>query len=241
MKVSLFLTCLAEQALPEVGMAAARVLERQGCQVDFPEAQACCGQPAFNAGFWPDARGPALALMDAFESSPYVVSPSGSCAGMIRHYLPKLFESDPALKARAERLASVTYEFSEFLVKVLGKPDIGGRFAGKATFHPSCHASRLLGVKDEPLALLSKVQGLELLPLTRAEDCCGFGGAFCVKLDELSAAMAGEKADHVAESGAELLVSTDLGCLMNISGLMSRQGRPVRALHLAQLLDEATR
>jgi L-lactate dehydrogenase complex protein LldE len=239
LKVSLFITCLADQGWPNVGKSAVRVLRRLGCEVDFPEAQTCCGQPAFNSGRVADARSTALTLLEAFEHSEYVVSPSGSCAGMVRHYFAELFAGDPALEKRARRLASITYEFSEFLHGVLKIEGPLGKFERRASYHPSCHATRLLGVKEQPLALLGRVQGLELLPLPFAEDCCGFGGAFSVKLDELSAAMATEKAKHVSSTGVDCLIGTDLGCLMNIGGILEKQGRPVETLHLAEVLDRA--
>jgi len=217
----------------------ARLLERQGCTVDFPEAQTCCGQPAFNSGYVKDARGSALTLLKAFEHSEYVVSPSGSCAGMVKHYFAELFQDDPALKARAERLASITYEFSQFMVGVLKAPDLGAKLEAKATYHPSCHATRLLGVVEEPLALLRNVKGLELAELPKAEDCCGFGGTFAVKMEALSGAMVAEKGSNVASTGAQILVGTDMGCLMNISGNLEKRGIQVETLHLAELLDRA--
>jgi L-lactate dehydrogenase complex protein LldE len=237
LKASILITCLADNVYPRVGLAMARVLERLGCAVDFPEAQTCCGQPAFNSGYVQDARSSALTLLEAFESSERVVSPSGSCAGMVKHYFPELFASDPSLKKRAEALAAKTYEFSQFVVGVLGKTELGARLQGRATYHPSCHATRLLGVAEEPLALLGAVRGLTLEPLPRAEDCCGFGGTFAVKMDELSAAMASDKAAQVASTQASYLVGTDMGCLMNISGVMEKRGMKVEALHLAELLD----
>jgi L-lactate dehydrogenase complex protein LldE len=240
LKVSLFITCMGDQLRPSVGLSMARILERLGCEVDFPQAQTCCGQPAFNSGYPQDARSSAKTLLRAFEGADYVVSPSGSCSGMVRHYFPQLFASSSKLKAKAERLASITYEFSQFLVQVLKVTDLNSSFPHKVSYHPSCHASRLLGVKDEPLQLLSKVRGLDLVPLEKAEDCCGFGGTFCVKMEDLSAAMGREKANHVQASGAEYLCSTDFGCLMQISGLMQKEGRPIQALHLAELLDQAS-
>jgi L-lactate dehydrogenase complex protein LldE len=215
-----------------------RILARYGIEVHFPEAQTCCGQPAFNSGYWDEARTSAQTLIQAFADSDYVISPSGSCTGMIHHYYPKLFENDPQLLAKANALREKTYEFTQFLVNVLGITDLGAVFPHKVTYHPSCHGSRLLGIKQEPLQLMEQVKGLDLVPLPFAEDCCGFGGTFAVKMSDISGAMVTEKADHVLETEAEVLVGLDLGCLMNISGNLRFRGKPVRVMHLAELLYE---
>lgn len=238
MKVSLFITCLSDALYPRVGEAMVRLLARYGVQVHFPEEQTCCGQPAFNSGYWEEARSSAQTLIRAFADSDYVISPSGSCTGMIHHYFPKLFEHDPQLLASANRLREKTYEFTQFLVNVLGVTDLGAVFPRKVTYHPSCHGSRLLGIKQEPLQLMEQVRGLELIPLPFAEDCCGFGGTFAVKMSDISGAMVAEKADHILETEAEVLVGLDLGCLMNISGHLHFRGKPVRVMHLAELLYE---
>jgi L-lactate dehydrogenase complex protein LldE len=238
-KVSLFITCLADQFFPDVGLSAVRVLRRLGCEVDFPEAQVCCGQPAFNSGYRDEARVVARNLLDAFEASEYVVSPSGSCTAMIHHYYEELFQDDPELLERARRFRQKTYEFSQFLRQVLGVSALSASFPETVTYHASCHGSRLLGVRDEPLELLRLVHGIELRPLVRCEDCCGFGGTFSVKLSDLSAAMADEKVTHVVATGARYLVGTDMGCLMNIAGRMQRKRVEVETLHVAQLLDRA--
>jgi L-lactate dehydrogenase complex protein LldE len=238
-KVSLFITCLGDQLFPEVGLSVVRVLRRLGCEVDFPEAQVCCGQPAFNSGYRDEARIVARALLDAFETSEYVVSPSGSCTAMIHHYYEELFAGDPELLERARRFRQKTHEFSQFLRRVLGVSELRARFPETVTYHASCHGSRLLGVREEPLELLNLVDGIELRALERCEDCCGFGGTFSVKLSDLSAAMADEKVGHVAATGARYLVGTDMGCLMNIAGRMRRRRVQIEVLHLAQLLDRA--
>ncbi len=238
MKVSLFVTCLVDQFFPSVGESMVRLLDRQGIDVDFPMGQTCCGQPAFNSGFVSESRQVALTMLDAFEDAEYVISPSGSCTGMIHHYYPELFRDDPILLERARRLSKKTWEFSQFFVRVLGMDDLGAAFPHKVTYHPSCHANRLLGVKDEPYRLLKRVRGIDLVPLSHAEDCCGFGGTFSVKMSNISGAMVGEKCDHVRESGADVLVGTDMGCLMNIGGYLQKQGHPIRVLHLAELLYE---
>lgn len=215
-----------------------RLLARYGVQVHFPQEQTCCGQPAFNSGYWDEARTSAQTLIRAFADSDYVISPSGSCTGMIHHYFPKLFEHDPQLLASAHQLREKTYEFTQFIVNVMGVTNIGAIFPHKVTYHPSCHGSRLLGIKQEPLQLMEQIRGLELVPLPFAEDCCGFGGTFAVKMSDISGAMVSEKADHILETEAEVLVGLDLGCLMNISGHLHFRGKPVRVMHLAELLYE---
>lgn len=241
MKVSLFITCLSDAIYPKVGESMVRLLAKYGVKVDFPQVQTCCGQPAFNSGYWDDARESAKTLIEAFEESDFVVSPSGSCTGMIHHYYDKLFEDEPILRKKAEELVNKTYEFTQFLVNVLGVTDVGARFPHRVTYHPSCHGSRLLGVKDEPMTLLANVKDLELVPLPHAEDCCGFGGTFAVKMSEISGAMVDEKTEHVLETDAEVLVGLDMGCLMNISGNLHYKGKPVRVMHLAELLNEGVK
>lgn len=240
MKVSLFITCLSDALYPRVGEAMVRLLARYGVELQFPTVQTCCGQPAFNSGYWKEARDSAQTILDAFEDSDFVISPSGSCTGMIHHY-PKLFENDPVMLERANRLQSKAYEFTQFLVQVLGVTDIGAVFPHKVTYHPSCHGSRILGVKDEPMALIGNVKGLELVPLPFAEDCCGFGGTFAVKMADISGAMVTEKVDHVLETEAEVLVGLDMACLLNIAGNLRYRNEPVRVMHLAELLYEGVK
>ncbi|KRE49634.1 (Fe-S)-binding protein [Paenibacillus sp. Soil522] len=240
MKVSLFITCLSDALYPRVGEAMVRLLAKYGVSLQFPAVQTCCGQPAFNSGYWKEARESAKTILDAFEDSDFVISPSGSCTGMIHHY-PKLFEDDPVMLKRANRLQSKSYEFTQFLVQVLGVTDVGAAFPHKVTYHPSCHGSRILGVKDEPLALIQNVKGLELVPLPFAEDCCGFGGTFAVKMADISGAMVTEKVDHVLETEAEVLVGLDMACLLNIAGNLRYRNEPVRVMHLAELLYEGVK
>ncbi|CAM3560719.1 (Fe-S)-binding protein [Marinicrinis lubricantis] len=234
----MFITCLGDQIYPRVGTAMAKLLAKQGVALTFPKVQTCCGQPAFNSGYWDEARASARTIISAFEDSDYVIAPSGSCTGMIHHYYPKLFEQEPEMKEKVQDLVDKTYEFSQFMVGVLGVENLKASFPHKVTYHPSCHGSRLLGVKDEPLALLQHVDGLELIPLPYGQDCCGFGGTFAVKMSEISGAMVEEKAQHVLETEAEVLVGTDMGCLMNIGGHLNYHGKPVRVMHLAELLME---
>jgi len=215
----------------------ARLLAKYGVALHFPTIQTCCGQPAFNSGYWGEARASAKTILEAFEDSDFVIAPSGSCIGMIHHY-PKLFEDDPILVATAERLQKKSYEFTQFLVQVLGVNDVGATFPHKVAYHPSCHGSRILGIKEEPMTLMRNVKGMELLPLPFAEDCCGFGGTFAVKMSDISGAMVNEKADHVLESEAEVLVGLDMACLMNIAGNLRYRNKPIRVMHLAELLYE---
>ena len=237
-KVSLFITCLADQIYPEVVESVARILSDYGCEIDFPEAQTCCGQPAFNSGYQDEAREVARTLIRTFEHSDYVVSPSGSCTGMVHHFYPYLFDDEPEWKAKAEALVGKMYEFSQFLVGVLGVTDVGASFPHKVTYHPSCHAMRLLGVKEEPMKLLSEVDNIEYIELPKKEDCCGFGGTFAIKMADMSEAMVCEKTGNICQTGAEVLVGTDMGCLMNIGGRLNKEGKPVRVMQLAQLLEE---
>jgi L-lactate dehydrogenase complex protein LldE len=240
MKVSLFVTCLSDAIYPKVAEAIVRLLARYGVAVEFPSVQTCCGQPAYNAGYWNEARETAKTLLEAFEDSDFVISPSGSCTGMIHHY-EKLFENDPVYLEKAHRLAQKSYEFTQFLVHVLDIKDLGAVYPHKVTYHPSCHGSRILGVKNEPLALMEHVKDMEVIPLPFAEDCCGFGGTFAVKMADISGAMVMEKVDHVLETEAEVLVGLDMACLMNISGNLHYRNKPIKVMHLAELLYEGVK
>jgi L-lactate dehydrogenase complex protein LldE len=236
MKVSLFITCLIDQFAPQVGVSMVAILRRLGIDVDFPDDQTCCGQPAFNSGFQNEARGLATRFIDIFESSQYVITPSGSCASMVRIYYPDLFKHDARMLERAKNLASRTYELTEFLINVLGVEDVGARFDGKVALHQSCHLLRELNVRTEPLRLLKSVKGVELVELERAEMCCGFGGLFSIKYPHISGGILQEKIDTLRKSRAEVVVATDYGCLMHMAGGLSRQGIAVRTMHIAELL-----
>jgi L-lactate dehydrogenase complex protein LldE len=235
-RVSLLVTCLGDALFPEVGVATVRLLRRLGIEVDFPPAQTCCGQPQFNSGYHDDARALARHTIQAFDNGQLVVTPSGSCAAMVKLEYPELLHADHRWCERARRLAERTHELSEFLVNVLGKDDVGARFEGKATYHMACHL-RGLGVSSEPERLLRKVRGLELEPLERFDECCGFGGSFSVRFPNISGAMVNDKAAFIEQTGADVMVATDAGCLMNIAGCLRRRGSKVRALHLAQVLE----
>ncbi|MDH5752078.1 MAG: (Fe-S)-binding protein [Deltaproteobacteria bacterium] len=237
MQASLMITCLCDALYPNVGKAAVMVLERLGVQVDFPPGQTCCGQPAYNSGYQDDARKAALATIRAFEDSRAVISLSGSCAAMIRHSYPALFQGTPHGQ-EAQALADKTYEFSEYLTGVLGVESLPVTFKARAVFHNSCHTLRNLGVTAPPQKILSLVRGLQLLELPGAQNCCGFGGTFAVKMPLISTEMADEKAGHIISSGADILVSLDMSCLMNIGGRLERLQSTVRPLHIAELLGE---
>lgn len=238
LRVALFITCLGDVFYPEVGEATVRLLRRLGVSVDFPLAQTCCGQPAFNAGFHTQARSVAQRNLAIFADAEYIVVPSGSCAAMMRVFYRALFAEDPVHAAQAEALAERTYELSEFLVNVLGVDKVAATFHGKVTYHASCHLLRELGVKEAPKRLLAQVEGVEVTTMDLEEQCCGFGGTFAVKYPEISDAMLHKKIASLQRTGADTLVSCDAGCLMHIAGGLRRQDTSIRVLHLAQLLQE---
>ncbi|MTT33093.1 Fe-S oxidoreductase [Terrilactibacillus sp. BCM23-1] len=236
MKVSLFITCLGELFYAKVGKDVTEILERLGCEVDFPKGQICCGQPAFNSGYLNDAKKAAKQMIHAFEDADYIVSPSGSCTTMFREY-PKMFVDEPGWKLKAEAMADKTYEFTQFIVHVLGVEDLGAEYEAKATVHTSCHMSRLLGEKEAPFRLLKHVKGLEVIPLPNNYDCCGFGGTFSVKMSPISEEMVDEKVRHIEETEAELVIGSDCSCLMNIGGRINRKGKKIEVKHIAEILN----
>jgi L-lactate dehydrogenase complex protein LldE len=235
----IFITCIVDTLYPEVGEAVVRVLERAGARVEFPLDQTCCGQPAFNAGMRLEARRMAKQTVQVLETAPGpVVLPSGSCTGMIRHGYAELFAGDPDWLPRAKDLAARTFEFTEFLVDVLGVQDLAARYPGTLTYHPSCHLMRDLGVVEQPRILLSAVRDAHLIDLPHAEECCGFGGLFSVEYPEISNAMMERKIANIEASGAELIISCDAGCISNINGGLHRRGKQSpKAVHIAQILD----
>jgi L-lactate dehydrogenase complex protein LldE len=237
MKVSLLVTCLGDMLFPDVGVATVRLLRRLGVEVCFPEAQTCCGQPFFNSGYHDYARELARHTIQTFATGLWVVTPSGSCAAMLKLEFPELFHGDKEWHERALGLAERTRELSDFLVNVLRVDDVGARFEGKVTYHMACHL-RGLGVLHEPVRLLQKVRGLEYVPLERSDECCGFGGSFAVRYPGISGAMVQDKAAFIEQTGAQTVVATDAGCLMNIAGCLRRRASQVQALHLAQVLEK---
>ena len=236
MKASLFIGCLVDQFYPEVGESAVKVLRRLGVEVDFPQGQTCCGQPAFNSGFFKEALPLARRLLDLFADSEYIVTLSGSCGAMLKVFIPELFHNDPSLAERANALAERTYEFSQFLVNILGVTEVGARYEGKITYHASCHLLRELKASTESQSLIRAVRGVHFIDMENATDCCGFGGTFSVKFPQISGAILEDKLRSIEATGADVLVACDSGCLMHIAGAMSRRGMKVRPIHLAQLL-----
>jgi L-lactate dehydrogenase complex protein LldE len=234
--VALFVTCLVDLFRPNVGFAAIELLERAGCVVSVPDAQTCCGQPAHNSGDGANTKAIARQVIDAFAGFDYVVAPSGSCAGMISKHYPDLFAGDPDMAAKARDLARRTYELMAFLVDVRGMTQTDAAFDGTVTYHDSCAGLRELGVKQQPRALLANVDGLTLTEMTGPEICCGFGGTFCIKYPDISNQMASNKTADIADTGAGTLLAGDLGCLLNIAGKLKREGSPVRARHVAEVL-----
>lgn len=235
-RASIFITCLVDQFYPQVGEAMVKVLRDQGVELAFPQAQTCCGQPAFNSGFQSEARDLAKRFISIFEGDSYVVAPSGSCTSMVRVYYPDLFKDDPKMLEKARNLAARTYEFSEFLVKVLGVEEVNASYKGSVTYHPSCHLLRELKVRSEPGRLLSNVKGIEIKELPDAEQCCGFGGSFAVKYPHISGSIMQRKIDCIRKSGAETLVANDAGCLMHMAGGLKRQDVLVKSRHIAEIL-----
>lgn len=235
--VQLFVTCMVDAVRPEIGEATVAVLEAQGVKVEFPAAQTCCGQPAYNAGYRSEARAVAAHFLNVFDAtSGPVVTPSGSCAAMVHHGFADLFGDDPVQLRRAQAVAARTRELSQFLVHDLKVTNVGASFNGRITYHPSCHQLRGLGEGTAPLALLEQVAGSELVPLAGAEECCGFGGLFSVKLPQVSGEMVARKTANIDATGAAVCVTCDAGCLMNIAGRLQREQKAVRCVHLAEVL-----
>ncbi len=239
-RVALLVTCLVDMFRPSVGFAALKLLERAGCRVEVPEAQTCCGQPAWNSGDRKGAQEIAKRVIEAFEGYDFVVVPSGSCGATVAKDYPQMFEPGDPWRARAEELAGRTHEIVSFLTDVMGVTGVDAKLDASVTYHDSCSGLRSLGIKDQPRALLASVEGLELRELDEANVCCGFGGTFCVKYPDISNRMVEEKTKRIADTGADLLLAGDLGCLMNMAGKMSREGRPTRARHVVEVLAGMT-
>jgi L-lactate dehydrogenase complex protein LldE len=236
-KVALFIPCFVDQLTPEVGLDMVHVLRRLGFEMEFPEEQTCCGQPAFNTGYWNDARPVAERFVEIFRSAEQVVCPSGSCTTMVRNFYPELLAGAP-LHEEAIRVGQRVFEFSEFLVKVAKVTDVGASFPHRVAVHDSCHALRELHLKKESRELLRHVRGLELVEMPYSEDCCGFGGTFATKFGAISAAMGDAKAGNVETSGAEFVTATDPSCLLHLDGILRRRGSKVRTIHLAAILAQ---
>jgi len=234
-KVTLFIPCFVDACYPNVGMCIVRILEKLGHTIDFPEELTCCGQPAFNSGYWGEARLVAERVLKRLRGAEAVVIASGSCGAMLKVFYPELFEKTVYAQA-ARELSENCYEFSDFLATKLGVTDLGARFPHKVTLHDGCHGLRELGKKLPPRQLLAKVRDLELIEMAEAETCCGFGGTFAAKFPMISTAMGEVKCASALETGAEYIVSNDSSCLMQIQGLVDRQGSPIRTIHIAEIL-----
>jgi L-lactate dehydrogenase complex protein LldE len=235
MKVQLFIPCFIDQLYPQVAFNTVKILEKAGCTVAYNTQQTCCGQPAFNAGFWGESKDVCTKFVQDFDGADYIVSPSASCAGFIRNNYGKLFENN-AFQSPAKKVSSQIFELSEFLVKILGVTDLGASFNGKVTFHDSCAGLRECNIKAEPRALLLQVEGLELIEMNDTETCCGFGGSFAVKYDTISVAMADQKIDNAIATDAEYIISTDMSCLMHLDGRINHNGQQIKVIHLADIL-----
>ncbi|MCP4243594.1 MAG: (Fe-S)-binding protein [bacterium] len=237
-RIGLFVTCLVDLYRPSVAFAAIKLLEDAGYRVEVPEAQTCCGQPAFNSGDFGTTREIARQVIDAFADLDYVVGASGSCIGTIRAHYPDLFEDDPAWLAKARDLSAKAYELTSFLTDIAGIDTVESSFKGEVTYHDSCAGLRELGVKQQPRKLLGSIDGVSLNEMQHSETCCGFGGTFCVKFPEISTRLASDKVDNICDSRAPVLLGGDLGCLLNISGRLQRLDKPVRVFHVAEVLAD---
>ena len=237
MRVGFFVTCLVDLMRPSIGFAAIKLLEAGGAEVFVPPSQTCCGQPAYNAGDRPDAIALARKLVAEFEDCDYLVSPSGSCSGMIRTHYGELFADDAAMRDRVAALAAKTWELTSFLTDVVKLQRVPGEFRGTVTYHDSCAGLRELGIKRQPRALLAQVRDLTVQEMPEAETCCGFGGTFSVKFGEISARLADNKCGHIEAAGVDAVVLGDLGCMLNIEGRLRRRGDArTQVLHVAEVL-----
>lgn len=235
MTITLFVPCYMDACFPQAAISMVRVLEKLGHQIEFPAELACCGQPPFNSGYWDEARKIARPVLKRLENAEAVVIGSGSCGAMLKVFYRELFAGLPE-EGAARALAEKTWEFSDFLVTKLGVKDVGAKYERKVTFHDGCHGLRELKTKQQPRELLRHVRGLELVEMSEAETCCGFGGAFAAKYASISTAMGEVKCASAAQTGAEVIVSNDSSCLMHIQGLLAREGRPIQTMHLAEVL-----
>ena len=240
-RVALFVTCLVDLYRPNVGFSAIKLLEDAGCLVEVPEAQTCCGQPAYNTGDRRTAQDLARAVVDAFLPYDYTVVPSGSCGGQISHHYPGLFAEDPHYRGKSEALAAKTFELVSFLTDVLGVESVTAKYDGVVTYHDSCSGLRELGIKAQPRKLLAGMAGVTLKEMPDAEICCGFGGTFCVKYPDISTRMVTDKTKSIASTGADTLLAGDMGCLLNMAGRLKREGTPVKVRHIAEVLAGRTK
>jgi len=236
MDIQLFIPCFIDQLYPQTAFNTIKILEKAGCKIHYNPKQTCCGQPAFNSGYWKEASSMAKKFLVDFNAKMPVVSPSGSCTGYIKRHYHKILNDCPDLLLQFEIMKDTVYELSDFLVNILHVENLGATFPHQVTFHDSCAALREYGIKDEPRRLLSRVKGLELIEMPESDTCCGFGGTFAVKNNAISTAMADKKVLNAITTGAEYIVSTEASCLMNINGYCTKQKIPVRGIHLADVL-----
>ena len=239
-RVGLFVTCIVDLFRPSVGFAAVKLLEDAGCRVEVPLAQTCCGQPGYNSGFRADAAAIARQVIELFEGYDYVVAPSGSCGGMLRKHYPLLLADDPDFADRSKAFSKKVYELISFLVDVRGVSAVDVSHSGTVAYHDACSGLRELGVREQPRRLLRSIEGLEIKEMSDPDACCGFGGAFSVKYPDISNAIADQKIRQIADINADTLLAGDLGCLMQLAGKLSREGRPVAAQHVAEVLAGMT-
>lgn len=239
MKVEAFIPCFIDQFYPETAENFIALLEKAGCEVNYNPEQTCCGQPAFNSGYWKEARKVADTFLELYGSSDCIVTPSASCSGFVKNYYKMLFEEQPDKKDPVERVSESIVEFSDFLVNHLGVKDFGASFKHKVTFHDSCAGLREYGIKDEPRELLANVHGLDLIEMEDLETCCGFGGTFAAKFHNISTAMTEQKVEKALKTGAEYIVSTEASCLMSMDGYIRKQGLPIGVVHLVDVLSNA--
>ncbi|MEO7444045.1 MAG: (Fe-S)-binding protein [Ferruginibacter sp.] len=235
MRVQLFIPCFIDQLYPQTAFNVVKVLEKACCEVGYNQNQTCCGQPAFNAGFWNESRAVAEKFLKDFDAADFIVAPSASCVGFVKNYYPRLFDNTP-VHNKVKSLSKRIYEFSDFLTSVLKIDNYGASLHTRATYHDSCAALRECGIKEGPRKLLSQVKGLELVEMKDNETCCGFGGTFSVKFESISVAMAEQKIDNAMDAGAECIISTDLSCLMQLDGIIKTKNLPLQTMHLADVL-----
>ncbi|SMO46301.1 (Fe-S)-binding protein [Solitalea koreensis] len=235
MKVELFIPCFIDQVYPDTAFNTIKVLEKLGCKVKYNPNQTCCGQPAFNSGFWDEAKAVGQKFLDDFNGHDYIVSPSGSCTGMVKNYYSDLF-TNAISHNKCRSIQNSIHEFSEFLVNVLKVENIEAKLEGKAVYHDSCGALRECRIKAEPRRLLANVEGLELIEMQDQEVCCGFGGTFAIKFEAISTAMAEQKVNNALAAGANYIISTDMSCLMHLQGYISRNELPIKIMHIADVL-----
>jgi L-lactate dehydrogenase complex protein LldE len=238
MKINLFIPCFIDQLYPQTAFNTIKILEKAGCEVNYNPNQTCCGQPAFNSGYWDETRKLANKFFTDFsDKETPIISPSASCISFVQHHYHKLFEGDAAKLSECERVTKLGFELTDFLVNVLKIDNFGATFNHKVTFHDSCSALREYGIKDEPRRLLSKVKGLELIEMEESETCCGFGGTFAVKNTSISSAMVQKKVENALATGVEYIISTEASCLMNINGYCKKHNLSIKGIHLADVIS----